>query len=394
MTDLNTSNLRRPALERRLRLGFVGGGRGGLVGEWHAAGARLSNQWDIVAGALSSDAENAARSAKDWIIPPDRSYADWREMARTEATLTDGIEAVVVCTPNFSHYEICAGFLAAGIDVICDKPMTTTSDDAERLVNQVRESEAQLFVTYPYTHNAMARQAAHMVQAGAIGQVRQVHTEYLQEWATGPSDPSIKGRAWRQDPAKAGRSSAVGDIGTHAFHLLEYVSGLKAVAIRADFHVCGAPKDLEDTAFINLRMENDVPGFLHITQAAPGQYCGLRFRLWGERGGLVWDQEFPEQLRYSPFGKPDQIISRGRGAGMLPPAERLSHMPRAHGEALTDAWANLYSEMALSIAARRQGHTLPDDLVETWSADDGARGVRFVELCADSNEAGGVWTSF
>lgn len=386
-----TLALRRPVIGRRLRLGFVGGGRGGLVGQWHASGARLSGQWEIVAGALSSDPENAARSARDWLIPPERSYADWRDMARQEAARDDGIDAVAICTPNHTHHDIAAEFLRAGIDVICDKPMTTTMADAENLVTLQAETSARLYVSYPYTHHAMVRQAADMIRAGAIGRIRQIHTEYLQEWATGPADPDRKGQIWRQDPSKAGRSSAVGDIGTHAFHLLEYVIGMGATAVRADFHICGAAKTLEDTAFINLRFKDDVPGFLHITQAAPGQYCGLRFRIWGEAGGLSWDQEFPEQLRYSPLGQPDQIIHRGQGSGMTPAAERLAHLPRGLGEALTDAWGNLYSEFALSIASRRQGVALEDTPIEVWDAHDGARGVRFVESCADSHEAGGTW---
>lgn len=386
-----TLSLRRPVTPRRLRLGFVGGGRGGLVGQWHASGARLSGQWEIVAGALSSDPENAARSARDWLIPADRSYADWRDMARREAAREDGIDAVAICTPNHTHHEIAAAFLRAGIDVICDKPMTTTMADAEDLVRLQEETGVRLYVSYPYTHHAMVRQASEMIRAGAIGRLRQIHTEYLQEWATGPADPDRKGQIWRQDPSRAGRSSAVGDIGTHAFHLLEYVTGLSATAVRADFHVCGAAKALEDTAFINLRFKNDVPGFLHITQAAPGQYCGLRFRIWGEAGGLCWDQEFPEQLRYSPLGQPDRIIHRGQGGGMLPAAERLAHLPRGLGEALTDAWSNLYSEFALSIAARRQAVTLEDTPLAVWDVHDGARGVHFVEACADSHAAGGTW---
>ncbi|MDA8586269.1 Gfo/Idh/MocA family oxidoreductase [Rhodobacteraceae bacterium] len=394
MTDFDVTNLRRPVLDRRLRLGFVGGGRGGLVGQWHASGARLSNQWDIVAGALSTNPENAKLSARDWLIAPDRSYDDWREMARVEASREDGIDAVAICTPNFSHYEIASCFLKAGIDVICDKPMTTTLADAEHLVEIQRQTGVRLLLSYPYTHHTMVRQAAHMISAGAIGKIRQVQTEYLQEWATGPADPAIKGRAWRQDPSKAGRSSAVGDIGTHAFHLLEYVTGLKTQAVKADFHMCGAAENLEDTAFVTLRFKDDIPGLLHITQAAPGQYCGLRFRIWGEAGGLSWDQEFPEQLRYSPLDQPDQIIHRGQGGGMVPAAQRLAHLPRGLGEALTDAWGNLYSEIAIAIAARRTGSSLEQGAVETSGADDGARGVQFTDLCTDSHEAGGVWQTF
>jgi predicted dehydrogenase len=385
------SNLRIPSHGRRLRLGFVGGGRGGLVGEWHAAGARLSNRWEVVAGALSSDPINAAESAKDWLIAADRSYADYHDMARAEATRPDGIDAVVICTPNWNHYEAAATFMRAGIDVILDKPMTTSLADAESLVRLQRETGLALVMTYPYTYHAMVRQARHMVEAGAVGPIRLVHVEYLQEWGVEPPDPGFKGALWRRDPAKAGRASAGADIGTHAYHLLHYVSGKDVTDVRAEFHVCGAPKDMEDTVFANIRLEGGIPGLLWLTQAAPGQYCGLRLRIWGEKGGLEWDQQFPEQLRYTPLGGAEQTIVRGRGAGMLSPAENLVHLPRGHGEALTDAWGNLYAEAAIAIEARRSGRSLPKGSIEPSGALEGLQGMRFVEACVDSHEGGGVW---
>lgn len=388
-----TGGLRVPPLGRRLRLGFVGGGRGGLVGAWHAAGARLSNHWDVVAGALSSDPANAAASAADWVIAPDRSYADFHAMARAEAARPDGIEAVVICTPNHSHHAMALAFLRAGIDVICDKPMTTTLANARDLMRVQRATGRVLVMTYPYAHHAMVRQARHMIAGGAIGRLRQVHVEYLQEWGTGPADPAFRGAIWRRDPAKVGRTSAVGDIGTHAYHLLHHVTGQDVAALRADFHVCGAPKDMEDTAYINLRMAGGAPGLLWLSQAAPGQYCGLRLRVWGDRGGIEWDQERPEYLRYTPLGGPEQTLVRGHGSGMLPAAERLVHLPRGHGEGLTDAWANLYAEAGLAIAAHRAGRVLPAGLVELSGAEAGLRGMIFIEACADSHLGGGVWTA-
>lgn len=385
------AGLRQPPLGRRLRLGFVGGGRGGLVGQWHAAGVRLSNHWDIVAGALSSDPANAAASAADWMIAPDRSYADWRAMAAAEAAREGGIEAVVVCTPNHTHAAIAAGFLRAGIDVICDKPMTTTRAEAEDLVALSAETGRLLLVTYPYAHHAMVRQARGLVRQGEIGRIRQVTVEYLQEWGTGPVDPAVRGQVWRQDPAKAGRSAAVADIGTHACHLLTQVTGLDITRLRADFHVCGAAKTLEDTAFVNLRLADDVPGILHVTQAAPGQHCGLRLRVWGETGGIAWDQEFPEQLRVARLGGPDRIYHRGQGAGILPEAARLTHLPRGHGETLTDAWANLYAECGIAVAARRSGTALPEGAILVPDGRDGLHGVAFTDACVDSHLAGGVW---
>ncbi|WP_417280274.1 Gfo/Idh/MocA family protein [Celeribacter sp.] len=388
----STGNLRSPALDRKLRLGFVGGGRGGLVGTWHAAGARLSNHWDIVAGALSSDPDNARASARDWGIAPDRAYLSYAEMAEAEAAREDGIDAVVICTPNWTHHDIAETFLLAGMDVILDKPMVNTLEDARHLVEMQRETGLVLAMTYPYTYHAMVRQAKHMIKHGDIGTVRQVHVEYVQEWATGAADPNFKGAQWRADKAKVGRAAATGDIGTHAYHILKYVSGHDIAELRADFHVCGADKPLEDTVFVNLKMDNGAPGLLWVTQAAPGNFCGLRFRIYGDKGGIEWDQEFPEQLHYTPLDQPTQTLTRGAGAGMVAEAEVLSHMPRGHPEALTDAWSNLYAEIGLAVAHRREGTPLPEVPLELTGAEDGARGIAFIHACADSHEAGGVWT--
>ncbi|WP_216856801.1 Gfo/Idh/MocA family protein [Acidisoma sp. S159] len=402
MTECDPSNLpatdftmqqglRRPPLGRRMRLGFVGGGRSGQVGSWHASGVRLSGHWDIVAGALSTDPKVAALSAIDWSIDGGRSYADYRAMAAAEAARPDGIEAVAICTPNWTHAAIATEFLQSGIDVILDKPMAMSVAEADQLVALQEKSGLTLALTYSFAHHAMVRQAAVMVEQGAIGRIRQAHVEFVQDWATAPFASDNRAAAWRQDSRKVGRTSAVGDIGTHAYHLLKTISGLDAEELRAEFHVCGAPKPMEDTAFVGLRLTGGVPGFLWVTQAAPGNAAGLRLRLFGEKGGLEWDQEYPEQLRYSLVGSPEQIIHRGKGNGMLPAAERLVHLPRGHGEALTDAWANLYAEVGFTIAARRAGVALPDGFVRYTGAEAGAAGVRFIEACANSNEAGGIW---
>lgn len=383
---------REPVLDRRLRLGFVGGGRG-LVGHWHAAGARLSNQWDIVAGAMSSDPEVAKTTGRAWSLDPDRTYGSYAEMAVGEAARADGIDAVAICTPNDTHFDIAKTFMQHGIPVILDKPMTNTTEDADKLVQQARSGDHFLTLTYPFAFHAMARQARHMVQNGDLGQIRQVNVEYLQDWAVDPPDPDIQGRAWRNIPERVGRSSAVADIGTHAYHLLKFITGLETKELRADFHVCGAPKEVEDTAYVKLRMEGGVPGLLWVTQAAPGQYCGLRIRVWGEAGGLSWDQEAPEALIHAPLHEPERHILRGQGTGLCTEAERLVHLPRGHPEALSDAWANLYSEIAIAIAAKISDQPVPPDFLAIPTPEMGAQGVRFVNACADSHEAGGVWVT-
>ncbi len=375
MSLVASEETRLPPVQRRLRLGFVGGGRGALIGRVHAMGARLSNRWQAVAGALSSDPQVALESGRDWLLADDRIYSDYRDMAEKEAARQDGIEAVVISTPNWTHKDIAEAFLRRGIDVICDKPLTTTLDDALELVKLQRETGLVVGVTYPYPSHAMVRQARELVLSGELGRVRQVHVEYMQDWATEPDDPNFKGASWRRDPGRVGRASATNDIGTHAFHLAHFVTGLEMVECRAEFHVCGAPKAMEDTAFVQTRYEGGVPGTLWVTQAAPGNYCALRIRVYGEKAGLEWDQEKPEFLRFNRLNRPETVFVRGHGAGMVPQAERLLSLPRGHPEALSDAWANLYSEFAIAIEARRAGKSVPEGLLNYPTVLDEAGSV-------------------
>ena len=382
---------RLPLPKRRLRLGMVGGGRGAFIGEVHANGARLSNRFDIVAGALSSDPERARASAAEWMIAPDRAYTDYRDMAVAEARRSDGIEAVAITTPNSSHHGVAAAFMAEGIDVICDKPLTSALPDALDLVRRQKETGLVFAVTYVYSAHAMVRQMREMVSAGAVGRIRQIHVEYFQEWALKRPATVSPGAAWRMDPARSGPAFTTGDIGTHAHHLAAFVTGLELEKVRADFHVAGYDKPLEDTAFVHLRFAGGVPGTMMVSQAAAGTHCGLRLRVFGEEGLLDWNAESPEFLTYARVAEPIQILSRGHGAGIGRNATRLVRMPRGHPEALTDAWANIYAEFAVAVAARRAGETLPVGLLEFPDVLDGARGVKFVAAAVASAKAGGAW---
>lgn len=378
-----------PQAERRLRLGIVGGGRG-LVGRWHWEGARISNRWDLVAGCLSSDPRTARETGREWLLAEDRIYVDYARMARAEAARPDGIEAVAICTPNSTHRPIAEAFMNAGIDIICDKPMALTPRDCDVLIALQRRTGLIFALTYPYPFHPMARQAREMIADGAIGRVRQCLVEYAQENASAPPAPGAPPK-WRYDPEKAGRAGTTADIGTHALHFLEFVSGCRVTELRAQFHICGASKPMEDTAFMNLRLDAGAPAAMWVSQAAPGNWNGLRIRIYGETGGLEWDQETPEALRHSVLGAPERIIRRGQGAGMLPAAERMTLLPRGHGEGLSDAWGNLYTEIAIAVAARRSGTALPDGLLALPDVHDGARGVRFIHAAADSDAAGGAW---
>jgi predicted dehydrogenase len=389
MNDRQVSDY--PAAGRRLRLGMVGGGRGALVGQWHAGGARLSGRWDIVAGALSSDPDVARASGRDWLIAEDRVYSDFGQMAAAEAARPDGIDAVAICTPNFLHRPVAEAFMEAGIDIICDKPVALDRQECESMAAAQEKAVVVFAVTYPYAYHAMAVQARAMVADGAIGAVRQVMVEYVQDGRAGAFDPGVKRYAWRMDPGRGGRTATTGDIGTHALHLMEFVTGQRVDRLRADFHVCGGDKPMEDTAFVNFGLANGAPGAMWLSQAAAGNSCGLRLRVYGEAGGIEWDQEDPERLHVSMLGEARRTILRGRGAGMHKRAERMIRLPRGHGEALSDAWANLYLECAVAIEARRDGRTLPAGLLDLPDLAAGARGVDFFHAAADSNEAGGAW---
>lgn len=374
------SDLPQPA--RRLRLGMVGGGRG-LIGQVHANGARLSGRWELVAGALSSDPAQAAPLAAEWLIDPARSYGDFREMARAEAAREDGIDAVAIVTPNHLHAPVALAFMEQGIDVICEKPLTAHTQEAEALARAQAKSGVFFAVSYPYASHAMVRQARAMVEAGELGEIRQVHVEYFQDWAINLTDEG--GWApWRLDPEVSGPSFTLADIGTHAEHMARFVTGREIERLRAAFHVTGQPKAMEDTAFVEIEMTGGIPGMLVVSQTYAGTHCAFRIRVAGAKASLDWNAEEPEVLRFAPVGAPVQTLSRGIGAGIRPEAERLVRMPRGHPEALTDAWANLYLEAAVAIAARRSGTALPKDLIACPTLADGLDGMAFIDAAIRS----------
>jgi len=391
MGNENPASAGLPAPTRRLRLGIVGGGQGSFIGKIHARGARVSNRWDVVAGALSSRPDVAFRSGREWLLSEDRIYADYRDMAAREAERDDGIDAVAITTPNNTHYAIACAFLDRGIDVISDKPLTTTLEDALDLVRRQKETGLVFGVTYAYAAHSMVRQARAMIRQGLLGAIRQVHVEYFQEWALVPPDQGGAGAAWRVRPELVGRAFTTGDIGTHCHHLGTFVTGLEMDAVRAEFHTLGPDKPLEDTAFMHVRYEGGVPGTIMISQVAAGTHCGFQIRVFGDKASLEWNQETPEILHFKPFNAPAQTLSRGEGAGIEPSAARFVHMPRGHPEALSDAWGNLYEEFAIAIEARRNGITLPEGLLEFPDAWEGALGVKFIEAAVDSSQSGGEW---
>lgn len=377
-----------PRLSRRLRLGVVGGGR---IAATQAIAARLSDRWDVVAGALSSDITSARARAAEFYIPPDRAYHTFQEMAQAEAARPDGVDAVMVTTPNHLHFAAAQAFLAAGIPVLCDKPLTNELQQAEQLEKLAADSGGLVGVSYVMSCYPMVRQARDMLASGALGKINQIHVEFMQDWMIPEEAADAPHVKWRLDPRISGPTSCVGDIGTHAAHLAQFVSGLRLTDLRADFHVCGAPKPLEDTAFMATRFEGGVPGTLMATRLAPGNRGGLRLRIYGDKAGLEWDMEACERLRLCQFGQPDQIVTRGHGHGVSAATERLVRTARGFPEGLLEAWANLYTEFALRVAARADGVVPPGDWARHPTLAEGVDGVRFVWAAVRSHQAGGQW---
>jgi predicted dehydrogenase len=373
---------------RRLRLGMVGGGEGAFIGGVHRIAARLDDQFELVAGALSSDPDRAASSAAALRIAPDRSYADFRTMAVAEAGLPDGIDVVAIVTPNHLHHAPARAFLDAGIDVICDKPLTRTLAEAEDLVGAVAAWGRVFVLTYNYTGYPMVRHAREMIAAGALGAIRVVHVEYLQDWLSTPLEASgHKQAAWRTDPARSGAGGALGDIGTHAFNLAEFVTGLRCEAVSAELTAFVPGRRLDDNASMLLRFAGGARGSLWCSQVAPGHENGLRLRVYGEAGSIEWAQETPNQLRHAPLGKAPLVISRGGPlAGVA--AAQATRIPAGHPEGFLEAFAQIYSDAAALIRAQRDGIPPPPECALLPGVADGLRGMQFIAACVNSSVGG------
>jgi predicted dehydrogenase len=378
--------------EPRIRLGMVGGGEGAFIGAVHRIAARLDDRYELVAGALSASPDKAARSAEAIGLPPGRSYPDYRSMARAEAARSDGIEAVAIVTPNHMHAPVAEAFLEAGLHVICDKPLTATLAEARRLRDKARASGLIFAVTYNYSGYPLVRHARAMVQAGELGAIRVVQVEYPQDWLAGPLEASGQKQAeWRTDPARSGAGGCVGDIGTHAYQLAHFVTGMAPEQILAELTSFVPGRRLDDNAQILLRYGNGARGALWASQVAPGCDNGLRLRVFGEKGGLDWSQEEPNQLFWSALGEAPRLIRRGTAA-VNAAGQRVSRIPSGHPEGYLEAFATIYAEVAEAIQARRKGVPL-DPMVSFPTIEDGFAGVAMVEAALRSHAAGGLWVT-
>jgi predicted dehydrogenase len=377
-------------MTRPIRLGMVGGGNDAFIGAVHRIAARMDGHFTLVAGALSSSAEKARASGAALGLAPDRTYDSFAAMARREARLKDGIEAVAIVTPNHMHFAPAREFLKRGIHVICDKPLTATMAEARKMVQAVRASKALFILTHNYTGYPMIRQAREMVASGALGRIRLVNVEYVQDWLTEPLEQSgQKQAAWRTDPARSGAGGATGDIGTHAYNLARFVTGLGLDSLSADLDAFGAGRVLDDNGHVMLRFEGGAKGLLWCSQVAPGNENGLRLRIYGDKGGLEWAQEDPNYLFHAPLGEPKRRLTRG-GAGASAAAAAVTRTPGGHPEGYLEGFANIYTGAARAIRAHQAGQPMPD-LDDLPGIDDGLEGMKFVDACVRSSRRNAAW---
>ena len=385
------TNKAAPMNHRRIRLGMVGGGEGAFIGAVHRIAARLDDHYELVAGALASSAAKAQRSGRALGLAEDRIYTDYAAMALAESARADGIEVVSIVTPNHLHAPVAAAFLKAGIHVICDKPVTTTLKDAKALQALAAKRELVFAVTHNYTGYPMVRHARQMVQEDALGDIRVVQVEYPQDWLTGRLEATGQKQAeWRTDPKRSGAGGCIGDIGTHAYNLADYITGLNVTELCAELSTFVKGRQLDDNAQVMLRFANGARGALWASQVAPGNQNNLRIRVYGSKGGVEWQQEHPNQLHWSPFGEATQVLSRATNAANAA-AARISRIPAGHPEGYLEGFATLYAEIAQAIRASRPGGPKADPAAHFPSLVDGLKGVEFIEAVVRSSARGGRW---
>jgi predicted dehydrogenase len=378
-------------MRRRLRFGMVGGGPGAFIGGVHRIAARLDDRYELVAGAMASDPARAKAGAASLGIAPDRAYGTFEDMVEGEKTRSDRIDAVAIVTPNFAHYAAAKAFLTAGFHVICDKPVTTSLATALDLAETVKTTGMIFGLTHNYTGYPMVRQAREMVAAGEVGMVRVVQVEYAQDWLSTPLELSGQKQAeWRTDPARSGPAGCLGDIGTHAYHLAAFVTGLHCREVAADLSIFVPGRRLDDNVHVMLRYREGARGMLWASQVAPGNENNLRLRIYGERAAIEWRQEDPNYLNFTPLGEPPRLIRRN-GAGATSVAGHASRVPAGHPEGYLEAFAQLYADLAEQITARIENRA-PDPMsLLVPDIGDGVAVMGFVERVIESSQRNSAW---
>ncbi len=379
-------------VQRKLRMGMVGGGPGAFIGPVHRIAAELDGKIELVAGAFSQSAERSRAAGEAYKIDPDRAYPDYKSMLEAERKRPDPIDFVAIVTPNHLHLPVALASLAAGFPVMSDKPATATYEEAVELEKAVAKSGLPYGLTHTYAGYALVRDARAMCADGKLGKIRKIAVEYLQGWLTKPIETSgQKQAAWRSDPAQSGLGGCIGDIGVHAFHLTEYVTGLKVVGLNASLLSVVPGRKLDDDCTALLRMNNNAQGILMTSQIAAGEGNGLRLRVYGENGSLDWRQEDPNRLRVKWVDGPEEI-RHASGGYLSADARAVTRLPGGHPEGYLEAFAVLYREFADVLIAWQQSRTskIPSTLP---GIEAGVRGMRFIDRAIESSR-GESWVEF
>lgn len=378
---------------------MIGGGRGAFIGAVHRIAANMDGLIELVCGALSSHAENARESGRMLFLPDDRIYLNYEEMILNESRLPAGerMDFVAIVTPNHVHFEPAMMALEHGFHVVIDKPISFTLDEARQLKKKVDETGLLLLLTHTYSGYPMVKQAKQMVKEGVFGRTRKIYVEYPQGWLSRLSEKEGNAQAaWRTDPAKSGKSGCMGDIGTHAAHLAEYISGLKITELCADLNIVVEGRRLDDDGNVLLRFENGASGILIASQVAAGEENALSIRVYGEKGGLEWAQQEPNTLLIKWADKPAQILRTGVGYSepLSSYAIHNTRTPGGHPEGYLEAFANLYRNFALAVAAKMDGTIPAPEILDFPSVEEGVRGMAFIENVVKSGLSKEKWTSF
>lgn len=375
---------------RKLNWGMIGGGEGSQIGPAHRLGTAVDGAYAFVAGALDHRAEAGRAYGQRLGLAADRSYGDWREMLAGEAAREDRVDLVTVATPNATHFEITKAFLEAGFHVLCEKPMTMTVEEGEEIVRVARASDRICAVNYGYTGYSLVRHMKAMVARGDLGAIRLVKAEFAHGHHADAADADNPRVRWRYDPAQAGVSAQFADCGIHALHMASFVCGQEVTRLSADTVSCIPSRVLEDDAMVSYRMDGGAVGRLWTSSVAIGRQHGLTLQVFGEKGGLRWSQEQPNQLYWMPLGGRLQVIERGEG-GLSPEADRTSRVTVGHAEGMPLAFANIYSDLAEAIRARLEGRAM-DPAADLYPrAEDGLRSMAAVFAVAQSGKSDGAW---
>ena len=381
-------------MDRRMRIGMVGGGKDAFIGGVHRIALRLDGNYELVAGSFSSNFDNSKETGKDLGLAEDRIYETYQEMAEKESARSDGIHVVAIVTPNHLHVPIAKIFAEKGIHIICDKPLALSSEEAIELKNIVENNKIIFALTHNYTGYPMVRHARSLIQKNDLGSIRVVQAEYPQDWLTTKAEDSgLKQAEWRTDPKRSGDGGCIGDIGTHAFNLIRFITGLEVDELSADIHTFVKGRLLDDNAQIMLRFKGGAKGAIWSSQVAVGNENNLKIRVFGENGGLEWRQEDPNYLYYTKFGHPTQKITRGSGSASEE-ANDVTRIPPGHPEGYLEGFANIYSDVYKRLFAQtnKQNYDQSNDCYPTIY--DGVEGMRFIETVLESNNNNSKWVEF